>query len=254
MFTRYVLTQLVCPPMLQFVVIVLAFILYKRYKKVSFSLLAGSLISLYLLATPWVANKLQAYWQWPNAIAEDQLKQQEADAIVVLGGGRYFPASEFGEPMPGHYSLERIDYAFTVHQKTNLPILLTGGVVFDEGPTDGQVMANWLQRYNVKARWVDNQSRTTAENAAFTYKMLQPEFGEHPRILLITQGWHMPRSRAVFLKQGFIVIPAATRIFDDAGAIPKGMDWLPRASSLNKSTIIWHEILGVWWYQLIGDI
>lgn len=254
MLTRYLLTQLVSPPMLQFAIIILAFILYKKYKKISFTLLGSSLLSLYLLATPWVANNLQAYWQWPNVIAEEQLKHQAADAIVVLGGGRYFPAPEFGASMPGHYSLERIDYAFTVHKKTNLPILLTGGVVFDQGPTDGQVMQNWLQRYNVKARWVDNQSRTTAENAAFTYKMLQPEFGESPRILLITQGWHMPRSRAVFTKQGFIVIPAATRIFDDIGTTPKGMGWIPRAASLNKSTIIWHEMLGMWWYQLMGDI
>lgn len=254
MLFRYFLTQLALPPMINFLIIIVALFFYKKYKRAATLLLVFSISSLYLLSTPWVANSLQAYWQWPNVIPEEQLTAQKADAIVVLGGGRYLPAKEFGAPMPGHYSLERVDYALKIHKKTNLPIVLTGGSVFDNAPTDGEVMANWLRRYNVKPYGVDNQSRTTAENAVFTYKLLQQEFGKNPRILLVTQGWHMRRSVAVFARQGFIVIPAATRNFDDVGTIPKGMGWLPRAASLNKSTIIWHEILGVLWYKARGNI
>jgi len=52
---------------------------------------------------------------------------------------------------------------------------------------------------------LEDKSRNTAENAAFTRAMLDPKPGE--RWLLVTSALHMPRSVGAFRKAGFPVEP-----------------------------------------------
>ena len=51
----------------------------------------------------------------------------------------------------------------------------------------------------------ERESRNTWENAVLSKKLVQPKNGE--RWVLITTGWHMPRSVGVFCKIGWDVIP-----------------------------------------------
>lgn len=50
---------------------------------------------------------------------------------------------------------------------------------------------------------MEDKSRNTRENAAFTRRLVDPKPGE--RWLLVTSAWHMPRSMGVFRKAGFQV-------------------------------------------------
>ena len=52
---------------------------------------------------------------------------------------------------------------------------------------------------------IENKSRNTAENAAFSKEMVSPQPGEN--WLLVTSAFHMPRSVGLFRKVGFPVIP-----------------------------------------------
>ena len=51
---------------------------------------------------------------------------------------------------------------------------------------------------------VDDESRTTSENAAFTRRLIIPQPGE--RWLLVTSSWHMPRAVGCFRKVGLPVV------------------------------------------------
>lgn len=50
---------------------------------------------------------------------------------------------------------------------------------------------------------LEDKSRNTRENAAFTRRLVDPKPGE--RWLLVTSAWHMPRAIGVFRKAGFDV-------------------------------------------------
>src|ERR1700730_16723891 len=73
-------------------------------------LLAAGLVSLWLLATPWVADALARAAE--RAPALDLTRPVQAQAIVILGGGdERSAAPEYGgEPAPGSALLERLAY------------------------------------------------------------------------------------------------------------------------------------------------
>ncbi len=46
---------------------------------------------------------------------------------MVLGGGRYRDAPEYGNDTVGEYTLVRLRYAAKLHRETGFPLLVTGG-------------------------------------------------------------------------------------------------------------------------------
>lgn len=137
----------------------------------------------------------------------------DADVIVLLGGGEEPEAAP--QPLPGlNDAGDRLVYAASLYQQGAAPhILVSGGVVGVDGPAlqpGAEAMAALLEIMGVpdSAIWLEGRSRNTYENAVETKKLLEPS-GIN-RIILVTSALHMPRSRAIFAKQGFDVTPAPT--------------------------------------------
>jgi uncharacterized SAM-binding protein YcdF (DUF218 family) len=102
--------------------------------------------------------------------------------------------------------------------------------------------------FRTPARWIEEQSNTTAENAARAFAILRPE--GRVRIALVTSAWHMRRAELAFRKAGFDVVPAPTGYSSRAEA--RFLDWIPSASGLYATrTALW-EWLGMAWYRLTG--
>ena len=139
----------------------------------------------------------------------------QADAIVLLGGGEE-PAS-WPQPLPGiNDAGDRVIYAASLYQQGAAPrVIASGGVVGVDGPAEqpgAEAMRDLLQLMGVppEAITLEGRSRNTYENAVETRKLLAAEDRqtEGERILLVTSAMHMPRSQAIFARQGFEVIPA----------------------------------------------
>jgi uncharacterized SAM-binding protein YcdF (DUF218 family) len=173
----------------------------------------------------------------------------QAQAIVVLGGGSRFDAPEFGHDTLGRYSLERVRYAALLQRRTGLPILVTGGDPAQRGAAEATLMREALEReFGVPVRWVESGSDDTIQNAALSRKLLA-EAGVKT-ILLVTQGWHMPRARMLFERAGFTVIPAGTGSESLTG---RGLaDFLPSAEGLLGSRRFFHEMIGLAWARIQG--
>lgn len=60
------------------------------------------------------------------------------------------------------------------------------------------------EELGIKARWLEEQSNTTQENALQSAKILRHEGINF--VYLVTQFWHMPRARVQFEQQGLKVV------------------------------------------------
>ena len=94
-------------------------------------------------------------------------------------------------------------------------------------------------------------SSTTYENALFTAPMLRER--ELRTIVLVTDGWHMPRAAATFRAQGLKVIPAPATLRSARFEGPLSR-WLPSHHALVQNERVLHEWLGLAWYLLSGRL
>lgn len=203
-------------------------------------LIALGLASLLVLATPIASHALRQGLEPPPLSGPAALRGE--GAIVILGGGRDYQSPEFGwGDAPSNPTWRRLAYGAWLQRGSDWPILVTGGRVHDEHSAEASLMAAALREvFEVQVRWLEGESRNTAENARFSAAMLADANIE--RVALISQAWHLPRAIAEFERAGLAVVPAPTEF---ASAPPPGLHgWIPRAYHLNESTRALHEWLG----------
>ena len=208
----------------------------RRWQHGGAALATLSLVSLLLLSLPVVGNALMAPLEPNPPITTVQL--QRVQAIVILGGGTYHAAPDYGGDTVSHYTLERLRYGARLARESRLPLLVTGGAPFSGRP-EGEAMREVLERdFGVKVRWVEASSRDTAGNASLSAPMLKA--AGVTRIALVSHGWHLPRAIPLFDKQGLEVTPAPTAFTTGSPSVLENI--LPGA--MNRSRIALNEYLG----------
>lgn len=164
-----------------------------------------------------------------------------ADAIVVLGGGRYLDAPEYAGDTAGPSTLERARYAAKLHRETGLPILVSGGKPGNLGTrSEADILRGLLEdEFGVPVRWIEDRSQQTDENARFSAPLLEADGLR--RILLVTHGHHMARAQLAFEQAGITVIPMTTGFVR-----PEAMtifSWTPSAHGLWINRVWLYEVL-----------
>jgi uncharacterized SAM-binding protein YcdF (DUF218 family) len=211
--------------------------------------IAAAFVLLYLESTPATVAAFVAPLERYAPLMLDRLPP--ADAIVVLAGGRYSDAPEYGRDSVSEQSLMRLQYAADIERASGLPLVITGGSVQGEPDTEAAMMADVLRgTFGVSREIViETRSRNTAENALFTKEVLDAHGWR--RVLLVTHVQHMPRSVAMFEKAGVEVIPAPLRYMAHHRGSPLLLgDWLPDAKALRQFREAAHEYVGMLWYRL----
>lgn len=250
LFNRIV-ESLVLPPGL-IVALLLAALLAWRLRRLARTLVLLALAILYLASIPASANWLvDSLEQRHRAVAPDARQTRGAGAIVVLGAGRYPDAPEYGGDTVSARALVRLRYAASLHRRTGLPILVTGGAAMGQPVPEAQLLQQTLaQDFAITDVWTESRSRTTAENARLSAAVL----AQHgvTRVLLVTHALHMARAEAVFRRAGVDVIAAPTA-FHRRHPLDRGVSaWLPRIDALRRTSQALHEYLGMLWYGLRG--
>jgi uncharacterized SAM-binding protein YcdF (DUF218 family) len=239
------LASAVMPPGCLLVVTAIGMAALRRRRALGVSLIAASWLALYVLSMPIVAAALVRSLEAPYA---DPVALKTGEAIVVLGGGMYHRAPEYGtHDTVNTEVLARLRYSARLHRSLNKPVLVTGGTPRGEAVPEADVMKRVLEEeYGVPVRWAENASTTTDENAAFSSRLLRDAGVK--TVYLVTHAWHMARARASFERAGLVVIPAPT-LFHTSG--PRTIvDFLPAAGALLSSSIYVHEVVGLGWYRL----
>lgn len=168
-------------------------------------------------------------------------------AIVILGGGSYPQAPEYGGDTVNHVTLERVRLGAQLARETGLPVLVSGGDPLGLGSTEARQMRRVLEReFGVQVRWEEGDSLTTRDNARLAAEQLQAARIE--TIWLVTHAWHMRRARDAFERTGLSVRPAATGF--PTASPSRWSDWIPSAGALEGTRVALHERLGFLWYRL----
>lgn len=237
---KKLLAALVLPPTSLLLLALVGLWLARRRPRAGHAVIAIAVGSLLLLSTPWVANGLLSSLEGSPPITREELGR--AEAIVILGAGTYHDAPEYGGDTVNELALERLRYGARLARVSGLPVAVTGGAP-GGGRPEGESMREALEDdFGVSVRWMETESRDTAENAAFLAPMLK-DAGIR-RIALVTHAWHMPRARELFERNGMEVLPAPTHFTTSSpGAYGP---WLPSASGLRMSYFALHEWLGSW--------
>lgn len=243
-------------------VVIFGAVLLGRNGRFSRHLLLLALAALWLGGNRWV-SKIAAYSLESHYPPLTTLPT--ADVIVVLGGG-----TEILLPPRQTYELnasgDRLLYAAWLYQQNVAEhLVVSGGTVPrvqpNVGLTEAEAMGAVLSIMGVpeEALWLEPLSRNTYENAVLTRELLAEK--GISEIVLVTSAVHMPRSVALFEKQGFNVTPAPTdyRSTDADWLLLKTADplthfyhFLPNSENLQLTSWAMKEYMGLFIYRLRG--
>jgi len=244
-----VAAQLILPPGGLILLAIVGLIFWRKWW--GRGLVGLALALLWLLSTEPVRDALThpLEFQYPALkVAEIPAGRM---AIVLLGGGTYEKAPEYGgkdELRSG--VMMRTIYAAKIARATGLHVYATGGKpLTHEAEASGEIMRRWLIRFGVPEAMVHAEvaANTTWENATYIKTLLGRQ-GIH-RIVLVTSAWHMPRSVWCFKKNGLDVIAAPTNYLTKQSAYDV-RSYFPRWNVLADSGDALHEYLGLVWYRL----
>ncbi|MBL8281876.1 MAG: YdcF family protein [Acinetobacter junii] len=121
----------------------------------------------------------------------------EPYAIVVLGGGLTLGANG-KDIVVNNYTRLRLEKTLEIEKKYDLPIVLSG--------VEAPYMQAWLNERGIEAKLLERRSMNTCENSRFSSLLLQKKGGA-PTVLLITDEYHMPRTRRLFALNGIETVP-----------------------------------------------
>lgn len=252
LFLKPILTTLLLPaasgPLLLLALSLWALRAMPKRWSARWPLLLSSLVSVgwWLISCPAVAVWLSVHaLPQVSPIRPEALKQQQVQAIVILGGGVDNHTQEYNGANLSSASMARLLYGLYLARASQLPMAFTGGQGWggrNAQPPEAAVADAVLARLQAPAlRWQENLSRDTRENAQMTATLLKAE--GITRIALVTHAWHMPRSVRHFEAVGLTVLPAPMG-YIQTSASPL-LQWLPSGEGLRDSSWLLKEWLGL---------
>jgi uncharacterized SAM-binding protein YcdF (DUF218 family) len=170
--------------------------------------------------------------------------------VILLGGG-LAARTRTGEVIEDlNEGADRLRYAAALARRyPDVPVIIAGGQVYERSGarSEAEGMADVLAEFGVSRDRLrlETRSRTTAENAAY----VAPLASEAGAWLLVTSGWHMPRSVAAFRKMELDVIAAPTdwKLDDQAPALQ-----FSASGRLGVLDLAVREYLGLVGYQFMS--
>lgn len=243
---KNLLATLLLPPANGLLLLCLAGIFRRR--RWAFGLAVAATLLLFVQSLPPVAALLVGTLErQAGPLLRDR---PAAGAIVVLGGGLDADAPEYGGDTANERTLVRLRYGAALARQWHLPLLVSGGRPPHAKRSEADVMAGILQHeFGLVARWRENQSADTADNARFSAVLLRA--AGIRRVVLVTQAYHMPRARLLFERAGLEVVPAPTAFERGPKTDWTMQDFLPQSRALRTTFFALHEWLGLAWAALL---
>jgi len=239
------------PPGCNLLLGLIGLLLWRSRPTVAKSLLMLSLISVWVLSLPLVAQQLTAHLQNQYAaLSPNKLPTNQSNAaIVVLDAGTNPFTPEYGKPTVSEPTLTRLRYAAYLHKKTHIPILVSGNYPLNTTINEADQMAQALKDYfKTATKWKEDRGLNTAQEGLLTTEILK-KFGIK-KIYLVTHALHMPRSVYAFKYKGIEIIPAPTGYISVDNHLGKISNILPSMEAFRINYAALREYIGIAWYKI----
>lgn len=223
-------------------------------------LIWAAIALLWLGSTPLVSNLAIRAVESP-AVRNPAIEAPNADAIVVLSGGRIVAPgaaaiSEWGDA-------NRFFGGVELFKAGKAPLLVfTGGRLPWEpemARPEGEILSEHAKVFGVPVEHVVSTGAVanTAEEASAVAALLvekRMKSGALPattRVLLVTSAFHMARAQKLFEREGLTVIPFPVNFQVSVDEGLRVIDFLPNAGALSLTERAWREIYGRMFYSVV---
>ena len=231
------------PPGIFLLAILAAYYYCHKSKNAHWLLLVFVLV--YLLSIPAVSYRvIKPLENRYNQPAVSEIK--DAQAIVILAGGSYDGVPDFdGTGQNSESTTTRLAAGLRLHRVLHLPMVLSGGSLFDDAVTEARTEYRFLRACGVEDRYLikEDKSRNTAENAKFVKPIYQQQ--KYNKVILVTSAFHMPRSVALFQREGMNVIPYPTDYRTNKTLRLNAFAFTPSADCVYHNSLAVKEYMGL---------
>lgn len=181
----------------------------------------------------------------------DLPRNPRGDVIILLGGGVYDRVPDLtGIGAPSGMMLARIVTAVRLQKRLKIPIVVSGGKVYEHKSAEAPIVKRFLVDLGVPAQRIilEEKSRDTLENAMYVREICV-DFG-YKTPILVTSAYHLKRALMSFNKVGMDVQPFPANFLSTRDAEYEWNDYLPGNS--RKAFVAIHEYLGLVFYSYWG--
>jgi len=243
-------TPLILPPgiIIAAIIGIAMILIHRRHWKLAWANLCVGLI-LWALSVPPVCNLLMRGLESDFSIPANP----SGDVIILLGGSVIQGVPDIsGRSAPSASTLGRVVAAVRLYRQVHLPIIVTGGRVYDDGEAVATVAKRFLEELGVPENriLVEDRARDTQQNALLTASICRRKGYSRP--ILLTSAYHLKRALMAF---DAVELPAIPYPAYFLGSPPAPFAWrrlLPQAGALYVSAEALHEYLGLVYYRLGG--
>ena len=246
-----------------------------KYVLVAFATPPGLFVTLSALAGAWFLSRkgsrlagaahllfAAAFWSLSTVPVSDRLIRDLAapylalpdprgDAIVLLGGGVSGGAPDLtGTGSPSAETHARIATAVRLQGRLGVPVIVTGGKVFEGKAAEAPIVKRFLVDLGVPSDKVvvEDGSRDTAENARLSAAILRERGLRRP--IVVTSAYHLKRAMRCFEREGVEAVPFPASFRTWKGKVHGPEDYLPGAEPLRHSSSAVREYIGLIVYRI----
>ncbi|MDR3681522.1 MAG: YdcF family protein [Flavipsychrobacter sp.] len=206
----------------------------------------AAVVVFYLFSNNFLLNHFARVWDYPPATLP---ANSHYSCAIVLGG---FSSSDRNEQGFFNLAADRFIQGVKLYKQGAVShVLVSGGNgnlvpgAYHEGAWAAQQLA--AVGLPADAILVENNSRNTLENGAFTRQLLA-EKDLQPPYVLVTSGFHMRRSLLVFSREHLPVVPYPCNYTNGRSRVSV-LDLLPSSDPLSTWPYYIKEVIGyaVYW-------
>jgi len=236
-----------------FIVLIVWAILIKNAKKKK-KILLISVFVIYFFSNSFIISEFYRLWEVQPVYLNNL--DEHYDVGVVLGGGM-ITFDSLHDRYTFRTNTDRILQAVYLYDiKRIKKILISGGsgnLIFRD-MLESVCLKNFLvSTLHIPDEdiLVDSVSDNTYQNARESAKILKDNF-KNPKVLLITSAFHMRRAKMCFNKQGIPTTVYATDITTGPHRFQFDFMFLPSMQSLLLWNKLFHELIGIAIYKIMG--
>jgi uncharacterized SAM-binding protein YcdF (DUF218 family) len=155
--------------------------------------------------------------------------------------------------MPSTDSIKRAVQALKIHQKHNIPLLISGGDPRHTGESEAITLFKRLKRDNALGDlstlapiWLEERSLNSFENALYSAKILNNH--NITIVILVTDSLHMTRMRYVLENNGFTVLS----VYSQAMQPIEISDFIPSHKGIYFTRKSIKSLIGLAFYWISG--